>query len=152
MTQLLTDSISVLAEYQVDLIKNNATTLLLPTLPSGDVPVFYGDQQLIPVTPTICVESGPRQRILNNTGLATEIDFTTFFLVYHGKLQDSQLNKLECDQYAEQVEVILHSDMQMGGLVIFGLVTVIDPGIAMRSGTMMRATRITWNGRSRVCI
>lgn len=150
-----TDKTSILVTYQVGLIKASALALGIPdlpgaTVPGGDPSVFFGDQTLIPVTPTICVAPGPRDRDIGHTkaGFRSINTFTVFFMIYHGKVQDAQTNELQCLQYAESVEALLHQNKQMSGYVYNGWVERLDPGIAMRGGTLMRATRLTWIGNS----
>jgi hypothetical protein len=50
---------------------------------------------------------------------------------------------------SELVEAKLHEDLTLGGLVIFGYVSGIDPGVRLRESEMIRATRLTWDGLSR---
>ena len=145
----LTDQPSVLTQYQVDLLKANAVALGIPNIPTGGPSIFYGDQQLIPVTPTLCVESVERNRELMNTGNNAQVTFTQYIYIYHGKVQDDQLNVKECNEFAEQVEQVLNADKQMGGNVIYGYVIQMTPGVLVRSPrTMMRATRLAWTGLS----
>jgi hypothetical protein len=150
-----TDSLVTITQFWVDKFKANAVTLGIPDLPGttgpagSDPSIFYSDQTLIPVTPTVCVESGPKLRDLRNTGFASTNTFTVYVMVYHGKLQDEQVNKKECDQFAEAIEALMHTDKQAGGLMYNGWVERIDPGIARRNKSLFRVSRLTWIGNSK---
>jgi hypothetical protein len=99
------------------------------------------------------VESFERPRDLTNTGEQGTVTFSQYIYIYHGKLQDDQLNMKECNEFAERIEVILHADKQMGGNVIYGYVAQMSAGILIRSPrTLMRATRLTWTGLSKKII
>jgi len=152
----LTDKPSVLTQYQVDFLKANATLLGVPDTPNTASPtpsIFYGDQQLIPVTPTLCVEPNERPREMTHTGNKGSVSFNQYIYIYHGQLQDDQLNVKECNQFSEAVEALLHTDKTMGGNVIYGYVAQMQAGVLIRSPrTMMRATRLTWLGISQVVI
>jgi hypothetical protein len=84
--------------------------------------------------------------------MAVENDFTVYLMVYHTKLQDEQMTRLQCEQHAEDIVALLHTDKQMGGLVFAGWVTAVDPGFAVRNNAMMRVSRITWLGKSKTII
>jgi hypothetical protein len=153
----LTDKLSVITQALVDKIKANAVTLGIPDVPGAASPgadpsVFYGDQVMIPVTPTVCVDPVTRQRDLSETGYQTTVDLSLFVIIYHGKVQDIQDNLKECLQFSEAVEALLHSDKQLGGLVVSGYVAVVDMGITVRGRSLMRASRLTWRGLSKSLI
>jgi hypothetical protein len=136
---------SVVAQDIVDLIEANKGALDVQD-------VYYGDQKLIPRTPTVCVEPGPLKRDLNHTGFATDNDFTIFLLIYHDRIQDEQVTRKECMEFSEQVMDLLHLNKQMGGHVVSGWVVGIDPGFAVRNKTFYKVSRVTWHGISKTIL
>lgn len=153
----LTDKLSDVSQLLVDLIIANAQTLGIPDVPGAttvgsDPSVFYGDQVMIPVTPTVCVDPVQRQRDLSETGYQTTVDLAVFVIIYHGKVQDMQTNLKECIQFAEAVEAVLYTDKQLQGNVVHSYVSNMDMGQMIRGRTLMRATRLTWRGLSKAQI
>jgi hypothetical protein len=70
-------------------------------------------------------------------------------MLEHGQIQSTEINKRESEELSELVEQKLHEDFTLGGLVLFGFVSGIDPGVRFRESEMIRATRLTWEGLSR---
>jgi hypothetical protein len=140
-----TDNPTVVGEYFFDLFDARAKDLGL----DPEKGLFYGDQQLIPTTPTICVEPGPLNSILDGAPFVLLNTFTIYIMVYHSKVQDTQVTRKECDQYAYAIRKTLLEDKPLGGLVIYGFVTDIEPGYANRNGQLLRTSRITWQGQSK---
>lgn len=124
----------------------------------GEIPtdnIAYGDQTLIPRTPFVCVETGPMRSELAGVSYMMQNDHTVYLMVYHINLQDppgEQKTREECDQMAYDIRTLLHTDKQMGGLVIHGHVTNLDPGYATRSNKLLKMTRITWSGLTKKMI
>jgi hypothetical protein len=137
---VLTKQPSVVVQYIQNLLKADVN---IQTLGVRDV--FYGDQIKVPRTPAIAVESGITTRVPYEASLRTQNRFPVYILCYYGKIQDIQANRLQSDQLAEAVDVALTTDPRLGGLIVFGYIAAIDPGIAVRSGAMLRATRITFD-------
>lgn len=140
-----TDNPAEVTEYIIQLLQedNGATT----SVPEGNV--WYGDQELIPRTPFVCVETGPMRSELAGVSVMLQNDMTIYLMVYHTNLRDpegEQMTRRECDQMSYDIRTLLHSDKQMGGLVIHGHVTAMDPGYARRQNSLMKTTRITWSG------
>lgn len=145
-----TDRIEVVTQAIVDLLKaNNAS---LQNVLDGDI--YYGDQQKYPRTPAIGVESGSLIRELDGRGGkgVTLNTFQVFCLCYISKVQSVQVSRKEADDFAGDVADVLHSDITLGGLVIHGYVTRIEPGFSIRGGELMRAARVTWQGISKTII
>lgn len=123
--------------------------------------IWYGDMDLIPHTPSLCVETGPTSRQLVGAPARVDNNFTVYLMIYHGKIQDVQLNRSDCDQMAVAVQNLLHTDLRLdnptydgsvatgNGLVVFGMVTGIEPGYTVRSKSLMRTSRVTWEGTSK---
>lgn len=150
MTQ--TQSLSTLAQYMVDLIKQPANLATL-SIPDAAM-VFYGDQQMVPRTPAVAVEPGALTRSLSGKGASGRTDnvFTIYLMAYLAKISSNQAVRKQSDELAERLVNILHSDRTMGGLVIHGFVTSLESGFAVRGGTLMRTARLTWQGLTKTLI
>ena len=138
----LTDDIVTVAKYWQSAFEQD-TTLDLQD-------VFYGDQNRIPRTPALCVETGDKRRELNGAPRRTRVDMTIFFLVYHSTIADAQTNRENTDRMAFAVEDFIHQDPDLGGLIVHGMVTSIEPGFVSRGNTMYRASRITYEATSQI--
>lgn len=147
-----TDSFVVVTKAIESKLKLPASVATLGLDSAEDV--TYGDQEKIPRTPFICVESGPKIRELSGIGGKGRTDnrFTVFIMCYISEVRSVQLNREEADTLAEQVELLLHEDVTLGGKVIHGFVTGIEPGFSTRSGKLMRVARITWQGLTKTLI
>jgi len=131
----------VITQRVVDILTEAADELTLKG-------VYYGYQQLIPTFPALSVESGRKARVGNGTH-RFEIRFSVLMMLEHGQIQSTEVNKKESEELSELVEQKIHEDFTLGGLVLFGYITNIDPGVRLRESEMIRATRLTWEGLSR---
>ena len=136
----LTKKSSEASKYIQNLLAGDASVRAF-----GVQDVFYGDQVKLQRTPAIAVHPGTMARRLYEASLRTENTFPIFILCYYGKIQDIQTNELASDQLAETVVDVLHANFQLGGLIVNGHASLIDPGVAVRSGAMLRTTRITFD-------
>jgi len=119
--------------------------------------VFYGDQDRIPSTPAVCVETGDKTRTLSGAPNMTTNEFEIFILVYHDKVQDSQLTRKEVDAIAYQIEKLIHQDLQLtnGGPtphMIHGFVRSHESGYTFKSGTLYRSARLTYFGMNKTSL
>lgn len=120
--------------------------------------LFYGDQDKLPTTPAVCVEAGTTSRTSVGAQRLTTHNHECFILVYHSKVQDVETNKLESEQIAEGIAKELdRNPFLVGpngeeGVVIDGYCSRIDPGYAVKEGTLYKAVRIQWNGISRTIL
>lgn len=139
----LTDKPSVIVQAHVDLLNTNKVAL-------GLADVYYGDQAILPRTPSVCVEAGPLDQESNRVGgrLATENVFRIYHLIYVGKVQDVQDNYKKSLELAEAIRDLLHVDLQLGGLVVFGYVRTIEPGYVRKRDALLKVERILWQGMS----
>jgi hypothetical protein len=137
----------LIAEAIFDVIDAAKATF---TTPVEDV--FYGDQDRIRTTPTICVEPSDKTRSLTGAPNMTENQFEVFILVYHNKVQDNQLTRKEVDQLAYEIEFLLHQDLQLGGLLIHGFVDRSESGYVYKSGTLYRTARMTFRGKNKTSL
>lgn len=110
--------------------------------------VWYGPQRLIPTYPCIVLEPRPKRRRFNGTR-RWDLEFNVAILLYHSKVQDSETLHRENEEQAILVESFLHQHMDLDGLVIFGYVITVEPGLVTRGDVMITSTRLTWQGTSR---
>lgn len=129
--------LSTVGDWGVALMQANAQSLGIP-----DNGIFYGDQERIPVSPTVCVETGDKKAGLYGAGRMTELKLTIYFLVYHSEIRAVQSNRRDADILAETIGKLLNSDATMGGLAIHSFVNQISSGYATKQNTTMRASRI----------
>lgn len=113
--------------------------------------IFYGDQNMLPRTPSACVIVGDASTELVGAPRYVQTDFSVQVLVYHCKIQDSQITELECTQRAEGIRDLLNNAYTLGGRVLNGMVTKVEPGFIEKgaSQSWYRTTRLTWEGYSR---
>jgi hypothetical protein len=114
--------------------------------------VWYGDQNLLPTTPSMCVLAGPTRREWNGGPYAVLHNFQVFFLVFIGKLQDKQLNEIQGLEIAGIVEDFIHADKFSGGLTLAGHVSDNEPGAVNRAGSWVRTYRLTYQAISKTLI
>lgn len=113
---------------------------------------FYGDQDLIPAFPSFIAESTDMDRELGGKGSTHRFSLIlrTHLIIYHEKIQSSQITRKEDEALAEQIDDFMQTDMTLDGNIIFGYVERIRPGIVVKPGrVMLRATRLEYAGVSR---
>ncbi len=148
-----TDSTEVVANYiYTQLLANMAT--LQDAGGTAVQAVWYGDDSsLMPTTPCLTVIPGPESSQYQGVGgRPVMMTFTTFVMVYYGKLQDQQANVHGSLQIAKAIKSFIHSNITLGGNVIDCLCTAAEPGVAVRNGAMIDATRMTFTSRSKVLL
>ena len=141
----LTGSLVDIATYLHDLVVANQATL-------GLADVFWGDQDRIPRTPAVAIEPDSKSRMLDGAPRRTLVEARVVLLVYHAKVQDIQVTRKQADQFAEAVETLIHTDKNLGGLVIHGMVTDLESGYAYKSGTLFRTARLIYTATSKVSL
>jgi hypothetical protein len=134
---MLTDKMSEYMDWGVNLFTANKTSL-------GLQDIYRSDQNLIPRTPTLCVEPGVKRRELIGAPRKTQSLSELIFLFYVSKLQDNQINQDEVVALAESAEDLLHLDAQMSGLAIHSMVTEVEYGYAVRRSGQFRAVRLVF--------
>jgi hypothetical protein len=146
----ITDSVDTVTQYVIDKLKANAAVLKTSTNVVVDPQdIYYGDQEKFPRTPSICVDPGNRARILQGVSYRTDNNFVLYIYVYHAKVQDNQITRKEVQQISEAIETLLHSDPQLGGIVIHSFCTLNESGYVYRQNTMYRTCRITFEPYSK---
>ncbi len=143
---------SQVAQRIFDLLDANRVALY-----GADAMVFYGDQDKIPVSPTICVEAGPMDRVLASAmgpKGRTENNFTVYIIIYYASVKSNQLTKLEAEVISEATANFLDNNPQLvlagEEMVIHGFTRVVDHGYARRNSTLMYGSRLTWAGKTKM--
>jgi len=144
---VLSNSLVEVCDYQFDKMVENKANLVLAD-------VFYGDQNLIPVTPVVCIEPQIKTNTLDESAAARKIsiEFRLFFLVYFAFIQSPQDNRRGADALAEAIETIVHTDRTLGGLVIHGYCTDVESGYTTKSNSLIRSNRITYVAKSQIIL
>ncbi len=140
-----TDRCTVLSQYMFNLIDAAKTSLNVDN-------VLYGDHEKIPSGITVVVYCADKERTLDGVAMPggrVMNDMRVMVTVYNNRTQDEATGRLEVDQISEAVEHELHQDTTMGGLIFHGFVTRWDPGYKIKSGSLFRATQMTFVGRSK---
>lgn len=143
----LTDSLVEFALWVRDNLKDEQ---FMAT--AGIAEVLYGDQDKVGKVPLVCVEPSEKRRMLNGAPRRTEVALEVYILIYHGRIQDTQLNRQETDELAEAVEKRLHLDPTCGSLAVHSLVSNLSSGVANKGGALLRATRLTFTATSQVML
>lgn len=138
-----TDSLVAVTDYIKALMVSNAATL-------GLADVFYGDQNLIPQTPAVCVEGMLKDRKIpeGTTSHRTFNQMSVLLMVYHSEMDSNEATQRDVELLAESIESLLHNDVTMGGNVIHGYVVQLEPGRAMRNRVLLRSARMVWQGQT----
>jgi hypothetical protein len=143
-----TDKVTVLAQYIQALINTNKVTLGLDD-------VLYGDQQNMPKAQTAVISSGQKTRTLDGVAMPGGMSrnlMRVIITVYNSTVASEATQRLAVDQQAEAIEALLHQDTTMGGNIIHGFVESIEPGVTFRTGSMYRATQLTFVGQTKTRI
>jgi hypothetical protein len=141
---VLTDSSDVIATYIYDMLNDptNKTNL-------GIVDTWYGDQELMPHTPSVCINPGTKQREFQGASFRTLNSIETYVMVYFGKIQDVQANVHGATQMGDAIETLVHSDLKLGGNVIAVLCTQNEPGMINKAGVWMMGARLTFTSTTK---
>jgi len=149
---------SEVGQRLLDLLNDNGE-ILFGGQAGVDFQTFYGDQNRIGVTPTVCVESGETTRALAGVPSRTENQLVAYIIIYWAKVDSNQVTKLEAEQCAETVTRFLDKNLTLdrnadGGIVIHGFVTSINPGYTYRNQgqTLYQTVRLTWVGKSKTML
>lgn len=140
-----TDRSTTLATYIKDLIIANKVGL-------GIVDVFYGRHNVAPNSPTVVVATGILDRELRGVaapGGRTSNELNILIDVMAADvLNGEEVSRLAVETLAENVEKLLHTSPQMGGLIIHGYVRRRNPGEVFINSSMWRVVRLTFVGTS----
>lgn len=110
--------------------------------------IFYGDQNRIPTTPALCVEPDDETSVYKGAPRMMLVTFRLYLLVYHSAITSPQENRRNSDTLAKDVKAVANADPTLGGLLIDSYVSNVASGYVVKDRTLMRASRITFEGRS----
>jgi hypothetical protein len=82
-------------------------------------------------------------------GRPVMITFQTFVMVYYGKIRDMQQNIHASLTIAKKIKNFVHADFNLGGNVIDCLCTAIEPGVAVKGGALLDASRLAFRSRTK---
>lgn len=147
-----TDSSLVIAERFYQILNSNKAALGLSF-------VAFGDQNLIPETPSLMVEPGTKRRDLRSASDHTLNEIDTYFLIYHSPVGPSsvQNSRRENMAIAEGVERYLHRnhlrlydvDIPATQLTVHGFCVEMDPGFQAKQNTLYNAVQMTWRSTTK---
>lgn len=147
MPATLTDQSEVVANYIYQMLHNPTNMTAL-----GLQDVWYGDQELLPRTPAACVAPGNKTREFQGATFRTLNTFETYILAYYGKIQDVQQNLHAATTLADAIETLVHSDLKLGGNVIYVLCTQNEPGMITKAGALLMGARMTFQSMSKTTL
>jgi hypothetical protein len=136
-----TDDFVVVTTKIYDIVESAKTELGLKA-------VYYGDQAMIPEFPIAAVASDTREKSLTGTH-KFGIRFRVAVLVHFQAIQSSELTRKETEEITRAIELKLEEDKKIGGIVAFGYVARIEPGVVLKEGVMIQSTRLVWEALSR---
>lgn len=146
----LTDSTLIIANRMFEIVDEAKAFL-------GISDVWFGDQQALPRTPSLCVEPGMKKRTLQGVPNMPLTNIDTIFLLYHSKVDiDQQTTRRDCIKVAEDVELYLHQHcdplLASNGsqLTIQGMITEADPGYSYKSRSTYNAVQMTFTSQVKV--
>lgn len=146
------------AERILTILTAALPTITFPGLTLDATHIMYGDQDMIPKTPFICVEPSEKRRELQGNPNMAENLFEVYIMVYHNKIQGNQTTRRECDQLAYDLEQVLHQDLQLTAgtpadpMMIYGCVLRNESGYTFKQSTLYRTARVTWSGRNKTSL
>lgn len=137
---------SEIVQAIVDLFNVSATKKAI-----GLKQIYYGEQSLIPEVPTLTVEAGDKRRELRSTGMDTLVEIPVYLVIFHSRLADYQDVLVEADTLTEAIEDELHkaANITLGGLIIHGFVSSVEPGYSSRGATVFVSHRLTFTVTTR---
>lgn len=147
MTGPLTDQVETVATYILSSIQGNAANFPTPVLST-----FYGDQDLLPKTPAICVVPSTKTREFQGASFRTLNVFEIMVLIYFDKIQDVQANLHGCAILSDAVETWIHGDLTLGGNVTSTLCTQSELGLTTRQGALMMTARQMYRVQSKTML
>lgn len=145
MSPEITNEPTNVVDYQYNLVKENLQALELHD-------VWYGEHRLVPRTPAVTVYPGPMRSKLVGIPFRTEQNIIIYHTVFNSMVTGnaSESPERECNRIAQNLADLLHRNSKMGGWVIQGFVTQMNPGFTVNNGRLMVACRLTWEGLTRV--
>lgn len=137
VTTPLTNSPVVLADFLTALLEANEEDLGI-----AEDSIYYGDQEKIPKSPTVCVEPDMTTRTLDGAPRRAFMIIRIYIFIYHGEVRDPQYNRRDSDLLAEKVSRLIHENPYMGGKVIDSMITEAQSGYSTKQNSLMRSHRL----------
>lgn len=135
----------------LELIENNKVALRVAQ-------VHYGDQELIPEVPAVCVEPAQTSKVWEGTSFMTLNTFQVAIILYHtGGEEGIRGTQKFADEVSDDIADFINlkslpamwgGDL-LGGLITSGMVIAHEYGYQVRSDKRMRANRMVWEGQSK---
>lgn len=118
---------------------------------------YYGDQERIATTPTVCIDSESKDKNLELKGAGRFVtpNLTASVILYHAPVTSTEVGRLECDRFIEAVETLIDSNRTLSivndgnDLVIHSYISRIEFGYFRKNGTVFRGARGTASAISR---
>lgn len=141
-----TDSTDVVASYILSLLQAGASTLGV----DASRGFYYGEQELLPTSPCISVVPGPEVSAYDGVGgRPVMITYQTYVMIYVDVLRDIQLNTHAAMQLGTLVKHVVHADKTLGGNVLDCFCAQVEPGYALKKGTLMAASRLNFRSKAK---
>lgn len=126
-----------------------------PTFSTDDI--YYGDQDLLPRTPSVCIEPNDKNRSLAGAPNMTDNEFEIYAMIYHNKVQSNATTRQEVDQLAYEIEAWIHKDLQLKlgtstPALIHGFVVSNESGYTFKNNTLYRTARLTYKGKNKTSL
>lgn len=128
-----------------------APALGISNRPDGTPDVYYGDQMTIPRTPTLCVEPAPMTRKFDGASHPPRMQnmFDVMIMAYIQEINNIESITKEKDLLMDSIQDVMHADWTLGGLLLYGICSALDPGYALRGNRLMRCAKITYSGMNK---
>lgn len=153
MADNMTDDVGVISDRIFDILRDP-----LVMGPLGLSSVWYGDQSLVPNTPSLCIEPGLVRSPLDGVPAMVANTIDVMLLLYHAKVGPvvagsdggQQAARLAAVQFAYNIRNYLHQNhlqlLNTSGdrITIHSWVVETDPGYAYRGNTLYHAVKMTW--------
>lgn len=140
-----TDSDTVVAQAIFDLIEANKIALALDD-------VLWGNQEMIPHASAAVVMPLGKRRILAGVsapGGRTENTLLVTIEVNRSKVGVEAVERKVVDDTGTAIELLLHSDTTLGGIVIHGFVEQTDRGEVTLTAGQFRTVRLMYAARTK---
>jgi hypothetical protein len=123
----------------------------------GIADVWFGDQNIVPRVPAVCVEPGVERRELQGVPDMVLMRIDTGISLYHSKVdRTQQVARRECVLFAENIKRFLHVNhlriFSADGtrqMTIHGFCTELDPGYAFMQGSRYNAVQMVWTSTTK---
>ncbi len=132
-------------DYLVQLVKDNPVVAGLLEWPITDV--FYGDQEEIARSVTVCVDPGPTVQDIIYGSRKAEYTMSHYIMVYIKTVGSVMQNRRICDIVSQHIMDLVDANPRLGNTVIQSSVTEVRPGYVQRGQSVLRSTRLTINSK-----